>query len=147
MLAQFAIGTIITLMTVVVSAAGFWTAEGVVTATQRWLIRPPHALKLSLVLVVAVTMVLTVLSISVWIWALALLWLEVFILLEPAVYFSIVAFTTLGFGDILLPVEWRILGGMAATNGLLNMGLYGAMLVEILRRVRSAQVEGMVDEP
>lgn len=147
MVGQIAIGTIITLMTVVVSAAGFWTAEGLVTLTQRWLIRPPHALKLSLVLIAAVTMVLCCLSVSVWIWALALLWLDVFIMLEPAMYFSIVAFTTLGFGDLLLPVEWRILGGMAATNGLLNMGLYGAMLVEILRRVRSAQVEGMVDEP
>lgn len=146
MFVQFLIGTFLTLLTVVVAAIGFWTAEGLVTLIGRWLIRPPHALKLSLVLIAAVTMVLTVLSISVWIWALALLFLDIFVLLEPAVYFSIVAFTTLGFGDLLLPVEWRILGGMAATNGLLNMGLYSAMLVEILRRVRSEQVKGFVDE-
>ena len=62
--------------------------------------------------------------------------------LETATYFSIVAFTTLGFGDIILPVDWRILGGMTAANGLMNMGLYTALLVEVLRRVRSDQVRG-----
>jgi hypothetical protein len=44
--------------------------------------------------------------------------LDIFGTLEGAVYFSIVAYTTLGFGDILLPLDWRLLGGMASANGL-----------------------------
>ncbi len=50
-----------------------------------------------------------------------------------------VSFTTLGFGDIILPVEWRILGGMTALNGLLNIGVFAALMVEVLRRVRTEQ--------
>jgi hypothetical protein len=52
---------------------------------------------------------LLVSSICVWIWAGAFLVLGLFPAVEPAVYFSIVSFTTLGFGDILLPVLWRLL--------------------------------------
>ncbi|HBN32684.1 MAG TPA: metal transporter, partial [Rhodobacteraceae bacterium] len=78
---------------------------------------------------------------GVWIWAIALWLLGIFITIEASVYFSLVAFTTLGFGDILLPQNWRLLGGMAAANGLLNMGLLTAMMVEVLRFVRVGQLE------
>lgn len=78
---------------------------------------------------------------SVWIWALAFLWLDLFPTLEEAVYFSLVAFTTLGFGDVLLPRDWRLLSGMAAANGLLNFGLLTAMLVETMRTLRRGQDE------
>ena len=50
-----------------------------------------------------------------------------------------VAFTTLGFGDVILPQEWRLLGGLAAANGLMIFGFLTAMLVETLRHTRRRQ--------
>jgi len=117
-----------------------------VTRAGFWLVKRPHAPRLALVLTGTVLMVLLAMTASVWLWALTYVGLGVFHSLEHSVYFSLVAFTTLGFGDVLLPKEWRILGGLTAANGLLNMGLYTAMLVEILRRVRSEQVKGETDE-
>ena len=72
-------------------------------------------------------------------WAIALRLLGIFETFESSMYFSLVAFTTLGFGDILLPQEWRLLGGMAAANGLLLFGLLTAILVETLRLARREQ--------
>lgn len=146
MVTQIAIGTALILITIVFAAVAFWLSETLVTRASPWLIRRPHPPKLVLVLVMAVLMVLGVLTLSVWLWAVAFVALGVFDAMEPAAYFSIVAFTTLGFGDVLLPTEWRILGGMTAANGLLNIGLFTALLVEALRRVRSEQVRGVVDE-
>lgn len=146
MLIQITLGTLLILATIIVAAGGFWVGESLITRANPWLIRRPHPPKLALVLVGAVLMVLGVLTASVWLWALAFVGLGIFETLEPAAYFALVAFTTLGFGDILMPLEWRILGGMAAANGLLNIGLYTALLVEALRRVRSEQVRGVVDE-
>lgn len=146
MLYQLFIGTWLILATVVISALGFWAAEVGVTRAGFWLVKRPHAPRLALVLIGTVVMVLLVMTASVWLWALTFVWFGVFHAMEHSVYFSLVAFTTLGFGDVLLPKEWRILGGLAAANGLLNMGLYTAMLVEILRRVRSEQVKGETDE-
>lgn len=146
MVHQLFIGTVLIIATIVIAATGFWLAEALITRAGFWLVKRPHAPRLALVLIAAVLMVLAVMTATVWLWALTFVGLGVFAAVEPAVYFSLVVFTTLGYGDILLPQDWRILGGMAAANGLLNMGLYTAMLVEILRRVRSEQVEGEADE-
>lgn len=140
---ELIIGTAVILASIVMAAIGFWLAEGVVARMTPWLLREPHRPKLTLVLVLAVLMILGVFTATVWLWAFTFLWLDLFNTLEGAVYFAIVAFTTLGFGDVLLDPEWRILGGLTAANGLLNMGLYTAMLVELLRSVRSNQLAGL----
>ena len=146
MIWQLFLGTCIILATILLAAAVFWDAEVALSRAGPWIIRKPHAPKMALVLVLAVLGVLVLFTCFVWLWAIALIWIGVFSALETAVYFSIVAFTTLGFGDVLLPVEWRILGGLAAANGLLNLGLLTAMLVEMLRRVRTIQTTGRPDE-
>ncbi len=56
--------------------------------------------------------------------------------LEPAVYFSLVTFTTLGYGDITLGEDWRILSALCAANGLLLFGFSTAFLVELMRRLQ-----------
>jgi hypothetical protein len=58
--------------------------------------------------------------------------------LEPAVYFSLVSFTTLGFGDITLDDNWRLLSALCAANGLLLFGFSTAFLVELMRRLQQA---------
>lgn len=53
---------------------------------------------------------------------------------EKAVYFSAVTFTTLGYGDVTLPVgEWRILSGVEALNGILLVGWSTAFLFGIVQ--------------
>ena len=59
---------------------------------------------------------MAMLTVAVWIWAVAFRLLGIFGTLEASVYFSLVAFTTLGFGDVLLPQEWRLLSGLSAAN-------------------------------
>ena len=59
--------------------------------------------------------------------------------MEPALYFSIVTFSTLGYGDIVLDPQWRILGSLTAANGLIIVGLNTAVLVEAIARIRAAQ--------
>jgi len=141
MIYQLAIGTALILTSTLIAGIGFLLLEHLLTRSQAWLLRPPHALKLLFLLNVAIFWILIMVTVAVWIWALAYYALGIFITIEAAVYFSIVSFTTLGFGDILLPYEWRLLSGMAAMNGLLMIGFLTAMLVEVLRRVRSIQAE------
>lgn len=60
--------------------------------------------------------------IHVWVWALLYVALGALESLETAVYFSTVTFTTLGFGDVVLDDEWRLLSAFEAANGLLMFG-------------------------
>lgn len=115
--------------------------EVALSRSHTWLMREPHRPKLMLVIAGVSLWVLGVITAGVWVWAFAFRFLGVFATMEESVYFSLVSFTTLGFGDILLPHQWRLLGGMAAANGLLNFGLLTALLVEALRHVRLGQVE------
>ena len=54
--------------------------------------------------------------------------------LEPALYFALVAFTTVGFGDMTLTVDWRLLSALIAANGFLLFGWSTAYMVELVRR-------------
>ena len=139
MIFQLSCGTVLLLTTLVLASAGFWLTEKFSDTLMPWVRRPPHAFKMTMLLLKTALIVLAVTFMSIWIWAFGFLGLGVFDQLEPAVYFTIVSFTTLGFGDIILPTEWRILGGMTALNGLLNIGLFAAMMVEVLRRARTEQ--------
>lgn len=140
MFIQIALGTGLMSLSILIAGLSYWLMEHLLMRMHPWLTRAPHRPKLILVLCVSAVWIMAQMTAGVWAWALAMLALGVFDTLELAVYFALVAFTTLGFGDVLLPIEWRLLGGMAAANGLLNMGLVTALLVEALRQVRLQQL-------
>lgn len=140
MFVQIALGTALMLFSILIAGLSYWLMETLLMRMRLWLTRAPHRPKLIAVLCVAAVWIMAQMTAGVWAWALTMLALGVFDTLELAVYFALVAFTTLGFGDVLLPVEWRLLGGMAAANGLLNIGLVTALLVEALRQVRLQQL-------
>lgn len=54
---------------------------------------------------------------------------------SEAVYFSMVTFTSLGYGDIALVSEWRILSGVEAINGLLLLGWSTAMMYSLIENI------------
>ena len=55
-----------------------------------------------------------------------------------AAYFSMVNFTSLGYGDITLSADRAILGPMEAANGILMLGLSTSALFAFLRDVAIA---------
>jgi hypothetical protein len=65
--------------------------------------------------------------------------MTVFPTMEEAVYYSLVAYTTLGLGDVVVPKDQRLLGGMTGANGFLMFGLMTAMLTDTLRQMRRVQ--------
>lgn len=86
-------------------------------------------------------------SIQIWIYALTYMAVGVFESLEPALYFSTSTFTTVGFGDIVLPPSWRMLAAAESMNGFLLIGWSTAFLVAVTARVRlfEAEVESVDD--
>ena len=54
---------------------------------------------------------------------------------EEAIYFSLITYTTVGYGDITLGPAWRILGGFEAMNGILLIGWSTAMFYSVVQMV------------
>ena len=76
--------------------------------------------------------------IEIGIWAGVYLHYDLFTEFETALYFAAASYTTLGFGDVLLPVDWRLLSGATAANGLLLFGLSAAFLFDATGQLRLA---------
>jgi hypothetical protein len=56
------------------------------------------------------------------VWAMFYLWKQAMPGLQSALYFSAVTYTTTGYGDVLLPKDWQLLGAVEALTGILMCG-------------------------
>ena len=54
---------------------------------------------------------------------------------REALYFSLVTFTTLGYGDVTLDDEWRLLAAFEAANGIIMFGWTTAIIVAAVQRL------------
>ena len=74
---------------------------------------------------------------GIWLWTGALLWTGAFAHLEEALYFAIASYTTVGFGDVVAPPAWRVLGATIAANGMLGFGIATAALIDLVLRTQN----------
>lgn len=70
-------------------------------------------------------------------WAVFFWWKGLFPDLETAAYYSLATYTTVGYGDVVLPKEWRILGTSEALVGILMSAWSTALLISIVNRFHS----------
>ncbi len=139
MFVQISLGSFLMMLTIALAGFSSWLMEWLFERYRMWLLREPHRPKQMLVVMVASLWVLGIVTAGVWLWGVTLRLLGVFQTMEAAIYFALVSFATLGYGDVLLDREWRIFGAMAAVNGLIIFGLLTAFLVEALRHLHASQ--------
>jgi len=135
MIQQLIIGSIVIAITIVVEAVFIVSAVRTLKHFGDWFERSRTTMKMTAGLVAVTVWLMLSHTVGVWLWAVVFLGLDVFHELEDALYFSAVAFTTLGFGDVIVEEPWRLLSGMSAANGLLIFGVSAAFLVEFMRRI------------
>ena len=57
--------------------------------------------------------------------------------LETALYFSMATFTTVGYGDVVLTGEWRMLSSIQAANGMIIFGWTTAVIFYFIQKIHS----------
>ena len=80
---------------------------------------------------------------EIWLWAVALIQVDAVPDLESALYFSTVTATTVGYGDLVVENNWRLLASFEAMSGILVFGISTAFLMAVLR---SGLADFFVDE-
>lgn len=73
--------------------------------------------------------------VQIGLWALLFQWLGEFDSFREAYYHSAVNFATLGYGDLVMSVDHRILGPLEAINGVLMIGVSTAVLMSALQNL------------
>jgi len=138
MFGQLLTGATMICLAILVQGAFIVSAMRQQSRIAAWAARRPALWRNTAVTISVTLWVMLSHSIVVWMWAFLYLFVGAFDGLEPALYFSLVSFTTLGFGDIILPIEFRLLSGLTAANGMIAFGLSTAFLAEYLLRLRKS---------
>lgn len=70
--------------------------------------------------------------VEITIWGLFYWWQECFTSADLAFYFAGVTYTTIGYGDLLLPVRWRMFAPVEGLTGILLCGLSAAVFFAVV---------------
>lgn len=135
LLNQLLLGTGFILGTAIFHVGGLIQLSLQLTKFNQRLIDRPVFLRLTGILSLAVVGVIAIHTPEVWVWAGLYIYLQEFVELYDALYFSVVTITTLGYGDVVLSSEWRLLSSFEAMGGLILFGTSTAFFLEVMRRI------------
>jgi voltage-gated potassium channel len=103
--------------------------------------RPLMGLARAWGLIVRLVVLLMILhSLEVAIWSEFYVWQHCFTDRGTAYYYALVTYTTLGYGDVLLPRPWRLIGGWEAMTGVLMFGWSTASMMSVIHHVQSSRL-------
>lgn len=97
------------------------------------------ALHNSTILLIALVLIVASHTAQVWLWAGVYVLNDVLADWNSAIYFSLVTYTSLGYGDIVLGPGLRVFAAFASVTGLLAFGISTAVLVALVGRMFSAR--------
>ena len=88
-------------------------------------------------------------TIEIWMYAAVYAGLGLTDTFETALYFSTSTFTTVGYGDVVLNEDWRLLSAIEAANGFILIGWSTAYLVTVTGMIRAidSTLETIVSRP
>jgi hypothetical protein len=119
----------LTAITVIVHGLGsvVWGAQ----VAGRWAVlrHRPSKLQAERMITLLVGTLLLLHLVEALIWAVFMVAVGALPDLETAAYFSLTSYTTLGYGDVVLPREWRLLGPLEGAVGVLMFGWSTGVLV------------------
>ena len=140
MLSELALAFGVVAVCVVIHTAGLLgAAEWLIDRREGFKRRPGMTqVSLYLILVCSVIMVLHLAETAVW--AAVYRWWGLFPDYETSLYFSLGSYTTIGYGDVVLPQKWRLLGAVEGISGVLLCGLSTAFIFVVLNSLAQIRV-------
>lgn len=115
--------------TVLVHTVGLVVLTRFIAAMIAWFRLQKHDFGRTFAIVATVQGLFVILAFEIWMWAL-FYWLSGMLpVFSEALYFSTTTFATVGYGDVVLSHDWRLLGALEGVNGFLLIGWSTAYLI------------------
>jgi ion channel len=131
MVIQLSVSSFVSVINIMIHALATVAAVGIARRAGRKF--PPWPrLHLMGVMVATVLMLMLAHMIEIVVWSLCYALVGAAPDGSELLYFAFVNYTTLGYGDVTPVKEWRLVGPMAAMNGILMFGWSTAVLFEVL---------------
>jgi hypothetical protein len=138
MMDDLAVGTALAMSTVIIHTIGLATLTAVMGRFIALCDPLRTALGRGVTTVATVLGLFGVHAVEIWLWAVAYFLVGAIPDMPTALYFSVTTFTTLGYGDVVLGQDWRLLGGLEGITGFLLIGWSTAYLVAAAIRYASS---------
>ena len=133
-LAAFMVG-----LTVVVHFAGLLLLIRLLRARGHRFRAHESAIGQGAAIVVVVLGLVGIHTVEIWLYAVVYFILGALADFESALYFSTTSFTTIGYGDVVLDKQWRLVSAIEGANGLLLFGWSTAFLFSVTARMRTLE--------
>ena len=78
-------------------------------------------------------------TVEIWLYAVAFLAIGALDEFTVALYFSTVSFASIGYGDVILGRDWRLVGAIEGVNGLILIAWSTAFLFSVTTRLRTLE--------
>jgi len=132
MIAKLLILFCLVAITVTIHAAGLgWALSQALHSTER---PQKQFWPITWLLIRIAWLLIVIHMLEIAVWAFFFWWEKCLPNFESAFYFSGVTYATLGYGDLLLPKEWRLFGPLEALTGNLMVGLSIAFFFAVVSR-------------
>lgn len=129
---------------VVIHITGMVTLGMWLVNKREWLQKGPRFLNNASILIAVFAVIIPLHMAEAGIWGLFYSFRGLFPDFETSLYFSLTAYTTIGFGDTLLPQKWRLLGGIEGISGVLLCGVSTAFIFAIVNVLVQNQIRRRV---
>lgn len=140
MMAPLLLGAFLITLTLVFQALFFEFGQSMLQKRGNQILGKGSWIRKGIILSLSILWMLAAISLAILIWAIAFYIVGAFETFEECLYFALVSFTTLGFGDVILEQKWRLMAGIIAANGLLLVGLNTAALIDVMARMRDGDM-------
>ncbi len=137
MLTSLVLATLMVVLTVTVHFIGLQFVIRLLNTGGRSLALQGNLRTQAILLIVVVLGLVLIHAIEIWAYALLYLVLGALPDFATALYYSTTSFTTVGFGDVILPLNWRLIGAIEAANGFILFGWSIAFLMSLTGKLRS----------
>jgi hypothetical protein len=117
--AQLLVGWSLMALCVVIHATGVTAALRAVRGHE---VRRPRAWRWIWLFVRLAGWMIVLHLVEITAWGVFYVWQDALPDVTAALYFSAVTYTTTGYGDVVLPQEWRLVGAIEALTGILMCG-------------------------
>ena len=141
MLTEIAVATVIVLFCLLLHVAGILLMAGWLFQRRQYFEQSGVGLHFSILMIVLLTGIMLLHMVEAGIWAAFYYSRELFQDFETSYYFSLGSYAAIGYGDVLLPRRWRLVGAIEGVCGALLCGISTAFLFAVINATFKSRMQ------
>jgi hypothetical protein len=141
MLNEISVAALIVFACLLLHVAGLLLMAEWLLQRREYLERKAARLRFAILMILLFSGILLLHVVETALWAIFYYSRALFTDFETSLYFSLTSYTTIGYGDVLLPKKWRLLGAIEGVSGVLLCGISTAFIFAVMSAMFQIRIQ------